>query len=379
MMEFKSQMRKVLVVFGTRPEAIKMCPLIHELKKRKELKTVVCLTGQHKEMLDQVMKAFKIQSDYNLSIMKDKQTLGSITSNVLNGIDEILIEENPDMVLVHGDTTTSFATALAAFYRNISVGHVEAGLRTYNMKSPFPEEFNRQAVDSICDLYFAPTNLSKNNLLKEGKDENRVYVTGNTVIDALKTTVKEEYTDDNLLWAEGSKMILMTAHRRENIGKPMHEIFRAVRRIVDNNENVKVIYPIHKNPAVREIANQYFAGQDRIRLIEPLDVFDFHNYIKRSYLIMTDSGGIQEEAPSLGKPVLVMRDTTERPEGIEAGTLKLVGTTEDSVYDEAISLIKDTKAYEKMSMASNPYGDGHASEKITNIIIQYFENIARGK
>jgi UDP-N-acetylglucosamine 2-epimerase (non-hydrolysing) len=322
-------------------------------------------------MLDQVMEAFDIQPDYNLSIMRDNQTLSMITSAVLVGMDEILIKEMPDMVLIHGDTTTSFGAALTAFYRNIPVGHVEAGLRTYNLKSPYPEEFNRQAVDIMCDLYFAPTEGSKENLLKEGKPENKIFVTGNTVIDALQTTVKDNYTDENLSWAKGSKLILMTAHRRENIGAPMHEMFRAIRKIIDDNENVKLIYPIHKNPKVREIANQYFLNHERIRLIEPLEVFDFHNYIKQSYLILTDSGGIQEEAPSLGKPVLVMRETTERPEGVAAGTLRLVGTCDETIYTEATKLLNNEKEYKKMSMASNPYGDGHASERIVEIIKKY--------
>lgn len=372
MMDSRNRKRtKVLVVFGTRPEAIKMCPLILELKKEESIDTIVCLTGQHKEMLDQVMDTFKIQSDYNLSIMKDKQTLSMITSSILVGMDEIFTKEMPDMVLVHGDTTTSFASALAAFYRNIPIGHVEAGLRTYNLNSPFPEEFNRQSVDIICDLYFAPTEASRQNLILEGKADNRIFVTGNTVIDALYTTVKDDYCDENLLWAKDSKLILLTAHRRENIGTPMHEMFAAIRKLVEDNENVKVIYPIHKNPKVREIAGQYFNNNNRIRMIEPLEVFDFHNYIKRSYLILTDSGGIQEEAPSLGKPVLVMRDTTERPEGVKAGTLRLVGTSSKTIYDETTKLLNCEDEYKKMSMASNPYGDGHASEKIVEIIKTY--------
>lgn len=374
MMKYNNKKIKVLVVFGTRPEAIKMCPLILELKKNNSIETIVCVTGQHKEMLDQVMNAFEIQSDYNLSIMREKQTLGMITTAVLTGIDDIIVNEMPNIVLVHGDTTTSFATALAAFYRGILIGHVEAGLRTYNLKSPYPEEFNRQAVDSMCDLYFAPTEASRKNLLNEGKADNKIFVTGNTVIDALKTTVKETYLDENLLWVEKSKLILLTAHRRENIGEPMHEMFKAIRKIIDDNENVKLIYPIHKNPIIREIANQYFINHERIRLIEPLEVFDFHNYIKRSYLILTDSGGIQEEAPSLGKPVLVMRDTTERPEGVEAGTLRLVGTNGDSIYEETIKLLNCEEEYKKMSMASNPYGDGCASKRIVEIIKKYVKS-----
>lgn len=369
----EGKMFKVLVVFGTRPEAIKMCPLILELKRNESINTVICLSGQHKEMLDQVMDAFNIQADYNLLIMRESQTLCSITSNVLTGMDEVLVKENPDIVLVHGDTTTSFATSLAAFYRNIPVGHVEAGLRTYNIKSPFPEEFNRQATDIVSNIYFAPTERSKQNLLKEGKDETKIYVTGNTVIDALKTTVDDDFEDENLLWARGSKLILLTAHRRENIGEPLHEIFRTIRKIVDENDNVKLIYPIHKNPAVREIANKYLLNHNRIRLIEPLDVFEFHNYIKHSYLILTDSGGIQEEAPSLGKPVLVLRDTTERPEGVEAGTLKLIGTTAQSIYKETVNLLNNREDYEVMCRANNPYGDGHASERIVNHVIEYLE------
>lgn len=375
MMDSRNRKRtKVLVAFGTRPEAIKMCPLILELKREESIDTIVCLTGQHKEMLDQVMDTFEIQSDYNLSIMKDKQTLSMITSSILAGMDEILTKEMPDMVLVHGDTTTSFATALAAFYRNIPIGHVEAGLRTYNLNSPFPEEFNRQSVDIICDLYFAPTEASRQNLLLEGKADNRIFVTGNTVIDALCTTLKDDYCDENLLWAKDSKLILLTAHRRENIGTPMHEMFAAIRKLVEDNENVKLIYPIHKNPKVREIAEQYFTNNNRIRMIEPLEVFDFHNYIKQSYLILTDSGGIQEEAPSLGKPVLVMRDTTERPEGVKAGTLRLVGTNSQTIYDETTKLLNCEDEYKKMSMASNPYGDGHASEKIVEIIKTYVKS-----
>lgn len=362
---------KVLVVFGTRPEAIKMCPLVLQLNKDDEIKTVVCLTGQHKEMLDQVMAAFGIDADYNLSIMKENQTLGMITSAVLLGIDNVIEKENPDLVLVHGDTSTSFAAALAAFYRKITIGHVEAGLRTYNIHSPFPEEYNRQAVDIMAELLFAPTERSKHNLLMEGKVEGSIFVTGNTVIDALKTTVKDNYSDENLSWAKDSKLILMTAHRRENIGEPMEEMFASVRRIVEDNRDVKLIYPVHKNPAVREIAKRHFEGHDRIRLIEPLDVFDFHNYIDKCYLVLTDSGGIQEEAPALGKPVLVMRDTTERPEGIEAGTLKLVGTSGERIYAETVKMLNDETEYRKMSLANNPYGDGHASEKIVEIIKRY--------
>lgn len=362
-----------MVVFGTRPEAIKMCPLILELKKNTDIETVVCLTGQHKEMLDNVMSAFRVKADYNLSVMREKQTLSMITCSVIQGMDNVLDREMPDIVLVHGDTSTSFAAALAAFYHHIPIGHVEAGLRTYNLASPYPEEFNRQTVDIISDIYFAPTQMARQQLLKEGKDDNRILVTGNTVIDALKTTVKEDYSNENLNWAKNSKLILLTAHRRENIGKPMEEIFKAVRRLADDCKEIKVIYPIHKNPKVRELAERWLTKHDRIRLIEPLDVFDFHNFMNKCYMILTDSGGIQEEAPSLGKPVLVMRDTTERPEGIEAGTLKLVGTTENTIYETTRHLLLDKHEYEKMAHAINPYGDGHASERIVKGIKDYFE------
>lgn len=361
---------KVMVVFGTRPEAIKMCPLVLELKKRSEIETIVCTTGQHKEMLDQVMEVFHVTENYNLSIMEEKQTLSMITSKVLLGIDEILKTEKPDIMLVHGDTTTSFAASLSAFYHQISVGHVEAGLRTYDLYSPFPEEFNRQAVDIVSDLYFAPTELAKKQLLREGKSEKNIIVTGNTVIDALGTTIKKEYYHEELEWAKGSKLILFTAHRRENIGQPMQNIFHALCKIVNENKNVKVIYPIHKNPKVREIADEILGNQERIHMIEPLDVFDFHNFIARSYMVMTDSGGIQEEAPSLGKPVLVLRDTTERPEGVAAGTLKLTGTQEDTIYRIATQLLNNKEMYNKMSIASNPYGDGHASKRIVEYLLQ---------
>ena len=361
---------KVMVVFGTRPEAIKMCPLVLELKKRSEIETIVCTTGQHKEMLDQVMEVFHVTENYNLSIMEEKQTLSMIISKVLLGIDEILKTEKPDIMLVHGDTTTSFAASLSAFYHQISVGHVEAGLRTYDLYSPFPEEFNRQAVDIVSDLYFAPTELAKKQLLREGKSEKNIIVTGNTVIDALSTTIKKEYYHEELEWAKGSKLILFTAHRRENIGQPMQNIFHALCKIVNENKNVKVIYPIHKNPKVREIADEILGNQERIHMIEPLDVFDFHNFIARSYMVMTDSGGIQEEAPSLGKPVLVLRDTTERPEGVAAGTLKLTGTQEDTIYRIATQLLNNKEMYNKMSIASNPYGDGHASKRIVEYLLQ---------
>lgn len=361
-------MKKIMLVFGTRPEAIKMCPLVNELKKRKEFQTVVCVTGQHRQMLDMVLNAFDVTPDYDLSIMKEKQTLFDVTTNILNRIKEVLEKEKPDVVLVHGDTSTTFVTALACFYLQIPVGHVEAGLRTYNIYSPYPEEFNRQAVSIISKFNFAPTELSKQNLLKEGKNPDSIYVTGNTAIDALKTTVRENYTHPELEWANGSRLIMITAHRRENLGEPMRHMFKAIRRVMDEHSDVKAIYPIHMNPVVREIANEYLGDDDRIHIIEPLDVLDFHNFLSRSYLILTDSGGIQEEAPSLGKPVLVMRDTTERPEGIAAGTLKLVGTEEETIYKEFSRLLSDKDEYEAMSKASNPYGDGHACERIANIL-----------
>lgn len=361
-------MKTVLLVFGTRPEAIKMCPLVNELKKRKKINVVVCVTGQHREMLNQVLNVFDVEPDYDLAIMKPGQTLFDVTTEILNKIRVVLSNVLPDVVLVHGDTSTTFATALACFYLQIPVGHVEAGLRTYNIYSPFPEEFNRQAVSIISKYNFAPTVLSKENLLKEGKDPKSIWVTGNTAIDALKTTVKDSYSDKNIEWARGKKLITITAHRRENLGVPMENMFRAIKRVLDEHEDVRAIYPIHMNPAVRKTAKEVFGDDDRIRIIEPLDVVDFHNYMHQSYLILTDSGGIQEEAPSLGKPVLVMRDTTERPEGIEAGTLKLVGTTEDNIYREFINLIEDKSAYEKMAHATNPYGDGHASERIADIL-----------
>lgn len=361
-------MKKIMLVFGTRPEAIKMCPLVNEFKIRKNVKTIVCVSGQHRQMLEQVLQAFNVVPDYDLSIMKDKQTLFDITINLLNSIKIVLEEIKPDVVLVHGDTSTTFVTSLACFYLNIPVGHVEAGLRTYNIYSPFPEEFNRQAVGIIAKYNFAPTELSKNNLIKEGKDLNSIYVTGNTAIDALKTTVREYYNNEQLEWAKGSRLIMITAHRRENLGEPMKNMFRAIKRIVDEYEDIKVIYPIHMNPVVREAANKILGNCDRIRIIDPLDVLDFHNFLSRSYLILTDSGGIQEEAPSLGKPVLVMRDTTERPEGIAAGTLKLVGTDEDKIYKNFKLLLEDKTEYEKMSHASNPYGDGFACKRIADIL-----------
>ena len=363
-------MKKVMLVFGTRPEAIKMCPLVNELKTRKNIQTVVCVTGQHRQMLDQVLEVFDVKPDYDLSIMKDKQTLFDITTNILNGIKGVLEAEKPDVVLVHGDTSTTFVTALACFYMQIAIGHVEAGLRTYNVYSPYPEEFNRQAVSIISKYNFAPTELSKENLLREGKDENSIYVTGNTAIDALKTTVKEGYNHPELEWAEGSRLIMITAHRRENLGEPMHHMFRAIRRVMDEHPDVKAIYPIHMNPVVRKAADEELGDCDRIRIIEPLEVIDFHNFLAKSYMILTDSGGIQEEAPSLGKPVLVMRDTTERPEGIKAGTLKLVGTNEETIYNEFKLLLTDKDEYERMSHASNPYGDGLASKRIADILEQ---------
>ena len=361
-------MKTIMLVFGTRPEAIKMCPLVNELKLRGNLKTVVCVTGQHRQMLDQVLEAFHVVPDYDLSIMKTGQTLFDITTNILNSIGTVLDKVKPDVVLVHGDTSTTFVTALACFYKQIAVGHVEAGLRTYNIYSPYPEEFNRQAVSIISQYNFAPTELSKQNLLKEGKKAETIWVTGNTAIDALKTTVREEYTHPELEWAADSRLIIITAHRRENLGGPMHHMFRAIRRIMDEHPNVKAIYPIHMNPVVRKAADEELGGCDRIHIIEPLEVLDFHNFLARSFMILTDSGGIQEEAPSLGKPVLVMRDTTERPEGIQAGTLKLVGTNEEVIYQSFNELLENKEAYEAMAHASNPYGDGLACKRIADIL-----------
>lgn len=361
-------MKKVMLVFGTRPEAIKMCPLVKELKTRENLETIVCVTGQHRQMLDQVLEVFDVKPDYDLSIMKERQTLFDVTTNILNKIKEVLEKEKPNVVLVHGDTSTTFVTALACYYLQIPVGHVEAGLRTYDIYSPYPEEFNRQAVSIISNYNFAPTEQSKENLLKEGKKEETIYVTGNTAIDALKTTVKSDYKNPELEWAKDSKLVLLTAHRRENLGEPLKHMFRAIKRIVDEFEDVKVIYPIHMNPAVRETAKEILGNDDRIKIIEPLEVIDFHNFMANSYMILTDSGGIQEEAPSLGKPVLVMRDTTERPEGIKAGTLKLVGTDEEVIYKEFKKLLTDEEEYKRMSNASNPYGDGKACKKIADIL-----------
>ena len=361
-------MKTVMLVFGTRPEAIKMCPLVNELKTRKAIRTIVCVTGQHRSMLDMVLNTFGVIPDYDLSIMKEKQTLFDITTNILNGIGKVLDEEKPDVVLVHGDTSTTFVTALACFYKQIPIGHVEAGLRTYNIYSPYPEEFNRQAVSIVSAYNFAPTLLSKQNLIKEGKDERCIYVTGNTAIDALKTTVREDYTHPELIWAEDSRLIMITAHRRENLGQPMHNMFRAIRRVMNEFPDVKAIYPIHMNPIVRQAAEEELGGCERIHIIEPLDVLDFHNFLARSFMILTDSGGIQEEAPSLGKPVLVMRDTTERPEGVKAGTLKLVGTDERVIYENFKLLLEDRAAYDAMSRASNPYGDGFACKRIADIL-----------
>ena len=368
-------MKTILLVFGTRPEAIKMCPLVNELKSRKNIHTVVCVTGQHRQMLDMVLDTFKVVPDYDLSIMKDGQTLFDITTNILNKIGAVLDEVKPDVVLVHGDTSTSFVTALACFYKQIAVGHVEAGLRTNNIYSPYPEEFNRQAVSIISKYNFAPTELSGENLVKEGKDGSTIYITGNTAIDALKTTVRKDYTHPELAWAEDSRLILITAHRRENLGEPMHNMFRAIRRIMDEHRDVKAIYPIHMNPAVRQAAEEELGGCDRIHMIEPLEVLDFHNFLARSYMILTDSGGIQEEAPSLGKPVLVMRDTTERPEGVKAGTLKLGGTNEQGIYDNFKLLLEDPAVYEAMAKASNPYGDGMACRRIADILETGHTNI----
>lgn len=361
-------MKKVLLVFGTRPEAIKMCPLVKELQSRQGIQTLVCVTGQHRKMLDQVLAAFGVVPDYDLSVMKENQTLFDITSNVLLGMKGVLEQTAPDLVLVHGDTSTTFAAAMAAFYMQIPVGHVEAGLRTYNIQSPYPEEFNRQAVGALAAYHFAPTVIARENLLREGKREDSIFVTGNTAIDALKTTVREDYQHPQLDWASDARLILITAHRRENLGEPMVHMFRAIKRVLDEHDDVKAVYPIHMNPKVRSTAKEVFGDDSRIHLIEPLGVLDFHNFLSRSYLVLTDSGGIQEEAPSLGKPVLVMRDTTERPEGIAAGTLKLTGTSEDIIYSEFCNLLGNSSAYQKMAHASNPYGDGYACVRIADLI-----------
>ncbi len=363
---------KVMSIFGTRPEAIKMAPLVKELEKREEIESIVCVTAQHREMLDQVLETFEIKPDFDLNMMKQGQTLVDITVGALSGVDSVIKEAKPDIVLVHGDTSTTFAGGLAAFYNQVAIGHVEAGLRTYNKYSPYPEEMNRQMVDCFTDMFFAPTNLSRENLLKENIDDSKIYVTGNTVIDAMSTTVDDNYTHPELEWLEGDKMILLTAHRRENLGEPMRNIFRGIRKVLDEVSGYKVIYPIHKNPLVRAAADEIFGDCDRVRLIEPLEVFDFHNFQNKAHIILTDSGGIQEEAPSLGKPVLVLRDTTERPEGIDAGTLKLVGTNTDMIYKETLRLLTDIEEYDRMSKASNPYGDGFASKRIVDAIIQKF-------
>ncbi|MDT2660057.1 UDP-N-acetylglucosamine 2-epimerase (non-hydrolyzing) [Enterococcus hulanensis] len=361
-------MKKIMLVFGTRPEAIKMCPLVNELKKRDCFDIKVCVTGQHKEMLQQVLEVFSIIPDFNLEIMKEKQTLFDVTTNILDGIRPVLEDCKPDIVLVHGDTTTTFATSLACFYLGIKIGHVEAGLRTSNIYSPFPEEYNRRAVSLVSSYNFAPTELSKNNLLKEGYSSASIYVVGNTAIDALKTTISPDYSHPILEWGEGSKLILITAHRRENLGIPMENMFKAIKRVLDEHKDVRAVYPIHMNPIVRDVATKIFGDDERMKMIEPLDVIDFHNFMKKSYLILTDSGGIQEEAPSLGKPVLVMRDMTERPEGIEAGTLKIVGTSEKKIYEEFSNLLLNKIEYNRMSHASNPYGDGFASKRIADIL-----------
>lgn len=363
--------KKIMTIFGTRPEAIKMAPLVHELKKYEELQPIVCVTAQHREMLDQVLDKFGIQPDFDLNIMQARQTLTEVTTRALDGLDKVMREAKPDMVLVHGDTTTTFVSSLAAFYHQVAVGHVEAGLRTRNKYSPYPEEMNRQLTGIIADLHFAPTELAAQNLLKEHKDPKTIFVTGNTVIDALRTTVTEDYNHEVLMRAQGKKMVLMTAHRRENLGEPMRRIFRAVRRLVEEHSDIFVVYPVHLNPAVREVAGEILGGHERIRLIDPLDVFDFHNFISRSHLILTDSGGIQEEAPAFGVPVLVLRDTTERPEGIDAGTLKLVGTDEETIYQQADRLLRDQTAYAEMANAANPYGDGQASRRIVEAIKKY--------
>lgn len=359
-----------MVVFGTRPEAIKMCPVIKELYKHNDVKTIVAVTGQHRQMLDQVLDVFEIKPDYDLAIMRDRQNLFDITTVVMNGMKALFEKTQPDIVVVHGDTSTSFATALSAFYMGIKVAHVEAGLRTYDINSPYPEEYNRQAVGIISSMNFAPTENAKRNLIREGKKEENIWVTGNTVIDALKTTIKENYSHPELEWCKGKKMVLITAHRRENIGNPMRRIFKAIKRVLDEHDDIRAIYPVHLNPRVREICAEIFDNDDRIHLIEPLDVIDFHNFMNASYLILTDSGGIQEEAPSLGKPVLVLRDTTERPEGIEAGTVKLVGTSEEKIYKEFSNLLNCVEGYKKMSNAKNPYGDGYASKRIVDCLIK---------
>lgn len=361
-------MKTILLVFGTRPEAIKICPLVNELKTRESIRTVVCVTGQHRQMLDQVLETFGIVPDYDLSIMKEKQTLFDITTSILEKIKVVLEEVKPDTVLVHGDTSTTFITALACFYLQIPIGHVEAGLRTYNIYSPYPEEFNRQAVGIISKFNFAPTALAAENLKREGKDSSTIYITGNTVIDAMQHTVQTNYTHPELDWVGEKKLIFITAHRRENLGRPMCHMFRAIRRVLDEHPECKAIYPIHMNPAVRQVAEAEFSGCKQIHIIEPIEVFDCHNFEARCHICLTDSGGIQEECPSYGKPVLVMRDTTERPEGVAAGTLRLVGTDEETIYRNFKELLENQDAYNAMSHACNPYGDGHACERIADIL-----------
>ena len=363
---------KVMNIFGTRPEAVKMAPLVKEFEKRKEIESIVCVTAQHREMLDQVLEFFDIKPDYDLDIMKRGQTLEEITTRALKGLGEVIKNINPDIVLVHGDTTTAFAGALAAFYNQVAIGHVEAGLRTNDKYSPWPEEMNRRMIDCMADMHFAPTDLNKKNLIRENIEEVKIYVTGNTVIDAMSTTIDKNYSHEVLDWVGDSRLILLTAHRRENLGDPMSNIFKAIKRIVYEFEDIKVVYPIHMNPNVRDAANKILRNCDRIKIIEPLEVFDFHNFENKSYIILTDSGGVQEEAPFLGKPVLVLRDTTERPEGIEAGTLKLVGTNEDDIYNETKKLLISKKKYLKMCNASNLYGNGNASKKITDAIIERY-------
>lgn len=363
-------MVKVMTIFGTRPEAIKMAPIVKELKSREEVECIVCVTAQHRQMLDQVLEVFNIKPEYDLDIMKQGQTLSDITSRVLLGLEEIIKKERPDIILVHGDTTTTLAGALAAFYNQVKIGHVEAGLRTWNIQSPFPEEANRCMVDCITDFYFAPTQNSKENLIKEGKEEDKIYITGNSAIDALKTTITEKYSNEIFNWIGNDKLILLTAHRRENLGEPMRHMFKAIKRVLAENEGYKVIYPVHLNPLVRQVADEIFKGNEKVKLIEPLEVIDFHNFLNKAHIILTDSGGIQEEAPSLGKPVLVLRDTTERPEGIKAGTLKLATTNEERIYTLLTELIQNKEEYERMSKSSNPYGDGTTSKQIADIIIE---------
>lgn len=369
-----NQKIKVLSVFGTRPESIKMAPLVKELQSRSEFECAVCVTAQHRQMLDQVLNAFAITPDYDLDIMQQNQTLSDITARVLQGLESVIREVTPDMVLVHGDTTTTFAGALAAFYSQTAIGHVEAGLRTHNKYSPYPEEANRLFVGCIADLNFSPTELSRNNLIKENKNPATIVVTGNTAIDALKTTVRADYKHEIIQWAEDARLIVLTAHRRENLGAPMRRMFRAIKRIVDEHDDIKVVYPVHLNPAVKEAADEVLGGSDRIRLIPPMEIIEFHNLLSRAHIILTDSGGIQEEAPSLGVPVVVLRDTTERPEGIEAGTLKLAGTDETVIYNTIKELLTNTAEYERMSHASNPYGDGMASSRIADAIISWYQN-----